>query len=545
MTPGKVLTFILQSWNIFAQFSAHKNGREPGAPTFLELRTRLGFRTPIELLTVDSFPQNCLLAIQTGLMQNERDPPSNSSRGATLKHSGLLSVVLLALPCIAIAQSNLGQISICAAIFPVVFGSPVFASPANVLLAQNGGWNQIMERKCREWDLNPKSAPASAAWTCVNGRPATQQETNEAIDRLHREGQWNAQRMIDQRRKEQRGVQQIIHKYSGTKEEPQHGAFNQPSQTTRLQAVPALSLPAGWSFAHPNADMVMAIHVAALGQSATVQQLFARLPESVQVNAKTFARQLKQIGDVDEAWLSIHSGDILGLVQGRTNFPQGFVQLANGMSSYRISKTAVVFGKPASVSAAVERLARSAVPGLLSRRMKTECIGNDICMSGTSALLNTQSTIAVADTKDLSGFSFGMSLHDGLKVQVRLSSTSVAGARRLLSQVNKSTTQPDSPVTATAQLEGTSVRLSIAIPQADLLNSFDKALSSPVGQRLTAMASAPPSNKIVIQGLPGGSKEIQTNGGLPPSTTDNKGAFGKIVVQGMPGGTKVITSPPQ
>src|SRR5262249_35744943 len=144
--------------------------------------------------------------------------------------------------------------------------SSLFSSdhPAHVLLAQNGGWNQMMEQKCREWALDPKSAPPTAAWTCVNGRPATQQETNEAIERFHREGERNAQRMIDQRDKEQKQVRQIINKYSGTREVPQKGAFNQPSQATRLQAVPGLSLPAGWSFAHPNADMVMSIHVAAL-----------------------------------------------------------------------------------------------------------------------------------------------------------------------------------------------------------------------------------------------------------------------------------------
>jgi hypothetical protein len=464
------------------------------------------------------------LRIQTGLMQNEPAFPRTPPKEPFLKRSGLLSVIFVALPCLTFAQLNVAG-----------------KSSAHVLLAQ--GWNQIMGQKCREWNNNPKSAPPSAAWTCLNGRPATQQETNDAIDRLHRQGQRNAQRMIDQQHKEQRDVQQLMHQYSGMKDE--RSAVNQSSQTRRLQAVPALSLPAGWSFAHPNADMVMAIHVAALGQSATLQQLFVRLPEAVQVNAKIFAAQLKQVGDVDEAWLSIRSGDVLGLVQGRTNFPQGFVQLANGMSSYRISKTAVVFGKPASVSAAVERLKHPVLPGLLSRRMKTECIGNDICMSATAALLNTQSAIAFPDTKDLGGFSFGVSLHDGVRVQVRLNSTSVAGARRLLSQVNKSTTQPDSPVTPTAQLEGTSVRLSIAIPQADLLNAFDKALSSPAGQRLTAMASTAPSNKIVIQGLPGGSQWIQSNGALTPSTTDNKGAFGEILVQGMPGGTKVITSPPQ
>jgi hypothetical protein len=456
-----------------------------------------------------------------------------------LKHPHFVSAVFVILSCVAVAQLGSQH-------RPEQPSSLLSSDrPGTFLIAQNGGWNQIMAQKCREWDLNPKSAPASAAWTCVNGRPATQHETNEAIDRFHRQGQQNAQRMADQQRKQQKDVQQIIHKYSGTKETSQGNTFGQPAQSARVQAVPALSLPAGWSFAHPNADLVMAIHVAALGQSPTLQQLFARLPESVQVNAQSLTKQLRQIGDVDEAWLSIHSGDFVGLVEGRTNFPQGFVPLANGMSSYRISKTAVVIGKPASVSAAVERLAHSAVPGALSRRMKAECMGTEICVSGTAALLSTQSTMQFTNAKDLCGFSFGLSLRDGLKVQVRLNSTTVAGARRLLSEINKATQQPDAPVNATAQLEGTSVRMSVTIPQAQLLEAFDKGLASPTGQRLTAMASAPPSNKITIQGLSGGSKEVQIHGQPAPPATDSKAAFGNIVVQGMPGGTKVIASPPQ
>jgi hypothetical protein len=150
-----------------------------------------------------------------------------------------------------------------------------------------------------------------------------------------------------------------------------------------------------------------------------------------------------------------------------------------------------------------------------------------------------------ANAKNLSGFSFGLSLREGLKVQVRLNSTTVVGARRLLSEINKSTQQPDAPVNVTAQLDGTSVRMNVTIPQAQLLEAFDKGMASPAGQRLTAMASTPPSNKITIQGLSGGSKELQINGQPAPPATDTKAAFGNIVVQGMPGGTKVIPSPPQ
>jgi hypothetical protein len=108
--------------------------------------------------------------------------------------------------------------------------------------------------------------------------------------------------------------------------------------------------------------------------------------------------------------------------------------------------------------------------------------------------------------------------------------------------MRKAATVPDSSIRTNAQLEGTSVRLALAIERADLLLSLDQALSSPMGQRLTAMASAQSMNKVVVQGLPGGPKEIQTSGQVV-SADSKEVPFGKIVIKGMPEGEKVIVSP--
>jgi hypothetical protein len=105
--------------------------------------------------------------------------------------------------------------------------------------------------------------------------------------------------------------------------------------------------------------MLMAIDVAALGRSTILEEMLARLPEPVQVNARNFGNQLRQIGGVEQAWLSIGSHDFLCLLQGQLTLPPGFVQLANGMALYRISKTAVVFGRPGSVTEAVEPCCRT------------------------------------------------------------------------------------------------------------------------------------------------------------------------------------------
>jgi len=460
-----------------------------------------------------------------------------------VKHSGLFAVLLVFLSSIAFAElSSVPEIR------DSWWSPSVSASgkSAVAVIAQRGmgEGDRIMAAKCREWEQNKNAAPPSAAWTCINGRPATQEETNEAISRLRKEGERTWQKMAEQQRKEQREIQKIIGKYSGADEPQDRNTIIEPQGTTRLRATqpstPALSLPAEWGFAHPRADMLMAIDVAALGQSTILQEMLTRLPEPVQANAKNFGRQLKQVGGVEKAWLSVRSGDFLVLLQGQLTFPPGFVQLANGMASYRISRTAVVFGRPASVTEAVQRLSRAAAPSLISRRMKAMSVGNEISISGTRALLTAQSTMPVSNINDLSGFSFGLALRDGLKLQLRLNSDTEAGARRLLEAVRKAATQSDPSVNASTQLEGTSVRLTLAIERADLLRNFDKALSSPMGQRLTAMASAQ-SNKVVVQGLPGGPKEIQASGQMAPA--DDKLPFSKIVVQGMPEGTKVITSP--
>lgn len=408
-----------------------------------------------------------------------------------------------------------------------------------------GEWDRMMAEKCREWEQS-KNAPPSAAWTCINGRPATQEETNETIRRLRKEGERNWQKMAEQRRQEQREVQKIIKKSSGAGQPQDRDTTIEPQGTAHLRAnqpsIPPLSLPAEWSFAHPHAEMLVAIDVAALGQSTILQEMLTRLPEPVQVNAKNFGSQLRQLGEVEQAWLSIRSGDFLGLLQGRLNFPPGFVQLANGMASYRISRTAVVYGRPASVAEAVQRLSRAAAPSLISRRMKALSVGNEISMSGTRTLLTTQSTMPISNYNDLSGFSLGLALRDGLRLQLQLNSATLAGARRLLATMRKAAAVPDSSISTNAQLEGTSVRLALAIQRADLLNSLDQALSSPMGQRLTAMASAQSMNKVVVQGLPGGPKEIQTSGQVV-SAGSKEVPFGKIVIKGMPEGTKVIASP--
>ncbi len=84
--------------------------------------------------------------------------------------------------------------------------------------------------------------------------------------------------------------------------------------------------------------------------------------------------------------------------------------------------------------------------------------------------------------------------------------------------------------------------MTLTIAKADFLQAVDKALSAPTGQQLTEMAanSAQSSSKIVVQGVPGGSKEVYSSGQMAPAR-ENSAPLGRIVIPGAPGGTKVIS----
>ena len=418
-------------------------------------------------------------------------------------------------------------------------------TPGIIIIAQLGKseWQREMDARCREWDLDKKSAPSSAAWTCVNGRAATQQETNEILERMRREAEHNWQRTQQQNSNQQKQIKKLSSGSSRPAQTQQEDIHLGP-QITQTNQSPAktLSLPADWRFAHPHPDMLIGIRVSTLRQSSTLQELLSRLAIPLQENAQNLARILRQIGQLDQVWVSIRSSEFVGLVQGQLNFPPGFVELSNGMSSYRISNTAVVIGKSSSVAEAVQRMSNAAPAPALARRMKEIAADNDLWFTGTRALKIVPANVHIPD--DITDMSLSASLRDGLRIQMRLNSGTVAGARRLLADLHKNPVPSDSKFRLDTELVGTSVRLELAIAKSDLLQAVDKALASPIGQQLTKMAveSAQSSNKIVVQGMPGGSKEIRPSGQLSPAR-QSPAPLGKIVVQGGPDGTRVISPP--
>jgi len=81
--------------------------------------------------------------------------------------------------------------------------------------------------------------------------------------------------------------------------------------------------------------LIAGINLATLRQSQSAQKLLTQLSGLLQIDTSQFSGSLAQIGEVDQVWFSVRSGEMLALVQGRLRVPDGFVSLGNGMTSWR------------------------------------------------------------------------------------------------------------------------------------------------------------------------------------------------------------------
>jgi len=81
---------------------------------------------------------------------------------------------------------------------------------------------------------------------------------------------------------------------------------------------------------------------------------------------------------------------------------------------------------------------------------------------------------------------------------------------------------------------GTSVRLKVAVEQAELSQALDKALAAPAAQPVLEMLakSVQRSTQMVITGSDG-TRVMQASPTAPPPP-------GKMVIYGLPGGPKVM-----
>jgi len=316
---------------------------------------------------------------------------------------------------------------------------------------------------------------------------------------------------------------------------PGPSIINVPDAPSRA-AAPAtkgLALASSWRFAHPRADLLLGINAAALRQSTTLRSLLAQLAAALQMKPAELESTLAQTGDVDQCWMSIRSGDALLLLQGRMNAPDGFVNLANGMTSWRISKTAVVLGTQASVRAAVQRLQGPAgIEAAGARQMKELAADNDVWLVGTRAMLS-QVHIATG-ANDLSGYVLGFSFRDGLKAELKVNYATLAGARRALAALRNSPPPAASAIHISSEIEGTALRMKVLVEQQELSRAMSQALAAPPVKQLVEMAGRTlrSSDQMVIYGA-GGSRTVQPSTPAPAPP-------GKLVIYGLPGGPKVM-----
>lgn len=181
-----------------------------------------------------------------------------------------------------------------------------------------------------------------------------------------------------------------------------------------------LNLLATWRFAHPHPDALAGINLAALRQSTTAQKLLTAISTAMHVDLSQYSGSLNQLGQLDQVWLSLSGNDPLFLLQGQLRIPEGFFSLGNGMTLWRISKTAVLRGHEQSVRDAVERLSSPAsttpATGVLAPGSTAL---NDFWMTGTPKLLASQAGV-VPMSKDMTSYSATLSLRSGLQASVKL-----------------------------------------------------------------------------------------------------------------------------
>ncbi len=292
-----------------------------------------------------------------------------------------------------------------------------------------------------------------------------------------------------------------------------------------------LSLPASWRFAHPHPDMMMAVNMTALRKSPAAQSLIGQVTTRLNMTPGELEAAMEKIKGVDHYWASFHADDTLLLLQGKMDYPTGFVSLGDGMTCYRISKTAVVLGHQASVAAAVQRLQQKAGAEPADLQQVKQLGGEiDLWIQGTRAMLSKLKMTTASKTP--SSYLLAASFHDGLKIDLQLNYASADEARRAVDTLRSS---PVSSLHMSGEIEDTSVRVNFAVDRAEVSNAVGKVAATPQGKRLLSSVDESMHNPdpMVVYGLAGGPKV------LPPSATPPPPP-GKMVIYGLPRGPKVL-----
>ena len=405
-----------------------------------------------------------------------------------------------------------------------------------VVAAQGLGFKAYKTQE--EYCLDNPKAP-----TCSNGKPFKMQDLNKGL-------------------KAQPPVVLNLHNQGSSGPT----VLTLPQAQPRRPAEKPLQLQADWRFAHPRAELLAGVDVAALRESQTVRDLLAKLTGALQISPADLDRVRVHGGGIDQAWLSIRSDDCLLLLQGRLELPAGFVKLPNGMSSYRISNTAAVLGREKSVIAAVQRLkTRTSAQPPAMQEIRQLSAGNQLWFIGSASLLKealqqaqsgspgktaagapgtpaaAQALDAVLKASEITGFSVGMQLQDGFRMDALLKFASPAAARRMLASGGakgiSSSSLATSPINGGAvklssRVENASARVTLSVEQAELMRLLDKALASPAGQKLQATAAAARKPSTVTVYGQDGARQLDGSSGVIPLPNNSPRTMNGITIQG-------------
>lgn len=299
----------------------------------------------------------------------------------------------------------------------------------------------------------------------------------------------------------------------------------------RLPGSKTLSLPASWRFAHPHADMMMAVNLTAVRRSAAAQVVIDQVAARLNLTPGEFQAAMEKIKGADHYWVSMDAGDTLILLQGKMDYPTGFVALGNGTACYRISKTAVVLGREASVAAAVRRLQEKSGPEPAAVQQVKHLSGEvDLWIQGTRTMLAKLNLTTKSNAP--SSYLLAANFHGGLKIDLQLNYPTADQARRTLQTLHGS---PISSLQMSSEIDGASLGVKFAADQAVLSTALGKILSTPPAKQLLSSIdeSIHHADPMVVYDPNGGPKVLPSQATPPPPP-------GKMVIYGLPGGPRIL-----
>jgi hypothetical protein len=299
----------------------------------------------------------------------------------------------------------------------------------------------------------------------------------------------------------------------------------------RLPGSKTLSLPASWRFAHPHAEMMMAVNLTAVRRSSAAQVVIDQVAARLNLTPGEFDAAMEKIKGADHYWVSMDAGDTLILMQGKMDYPTGFVSLGDGTACYRISRTAVVLGREASVAAAVRRLQEKSGPEPAAVAQVKQLSGEvDLWMQGTRTMLAKLNLATKSNAP--SSYLLAASFHGGLKIDLQLNYATADQARRMLETFHSS---PISSLQMSSEMEDTSLRVRFAADQAVLSTALGKIMSTPPAKQLLSSIddSIHRTDPMVVYDPDGGTKVLPSEATPPPPP-------GKMVIYGLPGGPRIL-----